>query len=470
MPTESMSTESATLDAVTGPSRAHRARRRPRYLELWRGVPRELGFLLPTLPIIVVCFAVLNAVFWAGVGTVVIYVGVFLVLAALYVARGFGTLELVRLRWAGRGEVRRPSWRTATTGGALRRIFGPYANGHYWLYLLHGYVVNFAVGIATWVVTIVWVSTGLGGVTNWFWGGFIPRNDDDFTLSHTMFGFFFPGVPIGFDGRLGDALLQLVAGLLFLATLPFVTRGLTLLHAVIARGLLGAWRSERLEREVAELSESRESAIVAEDRSLRRLERDLHDGPQQRLLRLQLDLASAERAIADDPDAARRLLGEARSQAGETLEELRALSRGFAPPLLQDRGLAAALESLASRSPIPARFTDSLPAGTVVPPQLERAAYFVAAELMANAARHSGGSHVLVRLAVEPGERGGLLVVAVEDDGRGGAAEVSGHGIEGLQGRLRGLGGVLVVTSPVGGPTTAVARIPLGDPKPDPQA
>jgi len=464
-----MTTDSATLDSVTGAPMTVPTRKRAGYLELWRGVPRELGFLLPTLPIVVVCFAVLNGVFWAGVGTLVIYVGVFLVLAALYVARGFGTLELVRLRWAGRGDISRPDWRRATSGGALRRLFGSYANGHYWLYLLHGYLINFIVGTVSWTVTIVWVATSLGGLTNWFWGGFIPRNDHDFTLSHTVFGFFFPQAAIGFDGRLGDALLQLVAGLIFLATLPFVTRGLTLLHAVIARGMLGAWRSERLEHEVAELSESRDSAIVAEDRSLRRLERDLHDGPQQRLLRLQMDLASAERALADDPEAARRLLEAARVQAGDTLEELRALSRGFAPPLLQDRGLAAALDSLASRNPIPATFVDERREGAAVPPPLERAAYFIAAELTANAVKHSGAGHVALRLGEERDARGGTLVITVEDDGRGGAVMVPGHGLEGLSERLRGLGGDLAVSSPAGGPTTAVARIPLGAPSADPQ-
>src|SRR5690606_40405777 len=135
----------------------------------------------------------------------------------------------------------------------------------------------------------------------------------------------------------------------FLLPLPFVPHALTWMHHAIARGMLAAFRSEELRVQMADLSASRSAAVAAEGTALRRLERDIHDGPQQRLVRLQMDLAAAERQMATDPESARRLLDEARQQSKEALEELRALSRGFAPPILLDRGLVAALESLAIR-------------------------------------------------------------------------------------------------------------------------
>src|SRR5690606_7954797 len=123
--------------------------------------------------------------------------------------------------------------------------------------------------------------------------------------------------------------------------------------------------------------------------SLRRLERDIHDGPQQRLVRLQMDIAAAERQLEQDPDQARLLLATAKEQSREALEELRALSRGFAPPILLDRGLVAALESLAARNVVPTTVVDALPADAELPQEIERNAYFIATEALANATKHA---------------------------------------------------------------------------------
>ncbi|WP_256434444.1 MULTISPECIES: sensor histidine kinase [unclassified Leucobacter] len=203
--------------------------------------------------------------------------------------------------------------------------------------------------------------------------------------------------------------------------------------------------------------------MQAEDQSLRRLERDIHDGPQQRLVRLQMDLASAERSLERDPEAARALLGEARGQAHDTLEELRALSRGFAPPILQDRGLVAGLESLAARSPIPVEFVRDLSPELVLAPEVERSAYFVAAELLTNVAKHSGADGIRLELSDRSDGRAGReLVLRVEDNGTGGASFEDGHGLRGLADRLGGLLGELSVESPDGGPTRVTARVPLG--------
>jgi signal transduction histidine kinase len=274
-----------------------------------------------------------------------------------------------------------------------------------------------------------------------------------------------PAVERALDPGVLESLFFLLVGLVFLASLPLVTRGLTVLHDVIGRGMLGAWRSEFLQREVADLSASRGAALVAEDQSLRRLERDIHDGPQQRLVRLQMDLASAERRIDGDPEGARRLLGEALQQSRDTLEELRALSRGFAPPILQDRGLVAGLASLAATSAVPVRVSTDLDPSAALPPEIERNAYFVAAELLANVAKHSGATDSVLHSALRIGEDGGRwLDITVTDNGHGGATLVPGHGLAGLADRIRGLRGVLSVDSPEGGPSILAAHIPIPPP------
>lgn len=445
----------STAPAATAPRRGYGA--------LWRGVPRELGFLLLTMPIAIVGMSVGLTLFWTGVGTVVIYVGLFVLIATFYVVRAFGTLEITRLRWAGRPSITEPQWTDPNRPTTFwRTMFGPFVNGHYWLYLLHTLIINPIVSIVSWTLTIAWTSLALGGLTAWFWERFTPDDGREVYLSRVIVDWTF-GIHSTFDPRVGDAIFELILGVIFAVTLPFVTRGLTSLHSVIAHGMLGAWRSEALQREVADLSASRGAAVVAEDQALRRLERDLHDGPQQRLVRLQMDIASAERKLADDPDAARAILAEAGQQAHDTLEELRALSRGFAPPILQDRGLAAAIDSLAARSPIPLRVESSLDPGIRFSPELERSVYFVAAELAANLAKHSGATEARLFLDRTVDEATGAtwLSVWLTDNGSGGASKVAGHGLAGLDERVRGLRGEFVVDSPTGGPTRIGARIPV---------
>ncbi|MBG6238310.1 signal transduction histidine kinase [Mycetocola sp. CAN_C7] len=433
------------------------------YGGLWRNVPRELGFLLLTLPIALTGFTIMVSLFSAGLGMIALVVGIFVVVASLYVARGFGLLELLRLRAAGHPSIAAPEWpRAGGDAGFWRTALGPVANGHYWTYLLHGLVINPIVSIVSWTVTVTWLATGVGGVSYWFWARFIPEGDPDrFWLSGVVFEFFFPGRLLGVDRFTSDALFNLVAGVIFVVTLPFITRWLTLLHHVIARGLLSRWQSDDLRREVAALDASRGAALQAEDQSVRRLERDIHDGPQQRLVRLQMDLAAAERRLDTEPDAARILIGEARQQAQASLEELRALSRGFAPPILGDRGLVSAIESLATVSSIPVTVHSSLAPRLRLPAEIERNGYFVAAELITNASKHSGASTVTVDVSMHPAEFGQLLTVTVSDDGIGGAHLTSGHGLQGLRDRLHGLRGTLTIDSPAGAGTRATASVPF---------
>jgi signal transduction histidine kinase len=431
------------------------------YGALWAKVPREFGFLILTMPIAIIGLVVLSTVFFTGLGLVTIFVGIFLMVAAFYIARGFGTLELIRLRWAGRPEIRRPAWgRDGREQGFWRSAFAPFIDGHYWLYLLHTLVINPIVSVVTWSITIAWTSVAVAGTTGWIWQPFIPTGDRTFWLNEWLVDRFLPGNDLAYDPVVGERILEVLLGLVFLATLPFVFRGLTLLHDVIARGVLGAWRSEALEVEVAQLSASRGAAVQAEDASLRRLERDIHDGPQQRLVRLQMDLATIERRLEQDPDSAKALVGEAREQAREALDELRALSRGFAPPILQDRGLAAGLESLASRSPVPVIVEVDLADGAL-PAPIERNAYFIAAELLTNAAKHAQATAIRLRVGTrDEGPAGHWIDVWVTDNGHGGATPTPEHGLAGLDERVRGLRGMLVIDSPAGGPTTIGAHVP----------
>jgi signal transduction histidine kinase len=435
------------------------------YGSLWRRVPRELAYLFIAFPISLVGFGITVGLFSAGLGTIVtFFIGVVLLIACLYIARGFGTVDLALLRWTGRPAIAKPDWMDdkARTGffGWLRAVLG---NGHYWLYLLYVMVIDFIITTITWSIMIVWVSISLGGLTFWFWDRFIPGNERG-DVYPSVWLLERLGVPVDtLDPVVTENIAFLVLGLIFTVTLPFVTRGLVSLHWLVARGVLGAWKSDALQREVINLSESRGAAISAEGHSLRRLERDIHDGPQQRLVRLQMDLAAADRQLDADPQKARGLIAEAMEQSREALEELRALSRGFAPPILLDRGLVAALESAAVRATVPTRVVDELPEGTELPQEIERNAYFVASEALANAAKHSGATDVEVRVSthrVPDGDETWLDVV-VTDNGSGGATTVAGHGIAGLVERLRGLGGTLEVQSPEGGPTILSAHLPV---------
>ncbi|HET8780162.1 MAG TPA: sensor domain-containing protein [Agromyces sp.] len=468
MSTETVPTDAPTPNASTSMtsettlSTTDAPRRRRGYGALWVGVPREFAFLILTMPIAIVGLVLLSTIFFTGLGLIFLVFGIFIVVAAMFIARGFGTLEVVRLEWAGRPHINRPAWEHADRDqGFWRTMFAPFVDGHYWLYLLHGLIINPIVSIVTWSITITWTSVSLAGLTGWIWERYIPNDGREVYVSEVVIDWLLPGNGVDVDVAVSEPIFQFIVGVIFLLTLPFVFRGLTLLHDIVARGLLGAWRSEALEVEVAQLSASRGAAVQAEDASLRRLERDIHDGPQQRLVRLQMDLATIERRLERDPESAKALLGEARDQARETLDELRALSRGFAPPILQDRGLAVALESLAMRSPVPVTVEIEV-TDAALPAPIERNAYFIAAELLTNAAKQSVASAIRLRVSTrDEGAAGHWIDVWVTDNGRGGATPRPGHGLAGLEERVRGLRGILVVDSPVGGPTSIGAHVPF---------
>jgi signal transduction histidine kinase len=221
------------------------------------------------------------------------------------------------------------------------------------------------------------------------------------------------------------------------------------IHAAIAYLQRGS--SER----IAVLEQTRAGAVDQQESDLERIERDLHDGAQARLVALGMSIGMAEQKLASDPAAAQALLAEARQGTHEALEELRSLARGIRPPVLADRGLEAAISALADRTPLQVDVRVELDRRP--PRAVETAAYFVAAEAFANAGKHAGATHVEISLR----ELDDTLVVEVDDDGVGGA-DASGSGLRGLARRVAALDGRLEVVSPAGGPTTVRAVIPCG--------
>ena len=230
--------------------------------------------------------------------------------------------------------------------------------------------------------------------------------------------------------------------------------GLAWLYAVFARVMLGPSTVELRER-VAGLRDASARILAAADDERRRIERDLHDGAQQRLVALNLTLGVAETRVASDPEAAVRLIAQARAEAVEAVRELRELARGIHPALLADRGLGAALEALAARAPVPVEIV-GIPR-VRLPPAVEATAYYVAAEALTNMAKHANASQVSVRLDADRCR----LLIEVRDDGDGGAQTAPGGGLHGLADRVDALDGRLEVDSPPGGGTAVIAEIPL---------
>ena len=260
--------------------------------------------------------------------------------------------------------------------------------------------------------------------------------------------------PLDFD-TLPRALAAAGAGVLLIPVGGLLMRGLTRIELAAMVPLLRPPRGEELAERVDVLTTTRAGAVDAQAAELQRIERDLHDGAQARLVALAMSLGMAEEKLDSDPAQARELLAEARGEARTALTELRDLARGIHPPILADRGLEAAITSIAARSPLAVTIEADLPRRP--PAAVEGATYFVVAEALANATKHSDASALLVRLAL----RDGTLVVEVADDGRGGA-DPQGSGLLGLRRRVEALDGTLSVVSPAGGGTTLRAEIPCG--------
>jgi signal transduction histidine kinase len=426
----------------------------PPVVHLARRVGVDSAYLLTGFPLALISFVVL-VVGLALSSTLVI--GVPVLAAVLLAARGFGELERWRISRVldvphTHGTYRRPD----PDAGVWRRLLTSIMDGQAWLDLVHSLIV-FPVATVTWSIVVTWWTGAVTGILYIAYDWALPHGPDNVELPKLL--------GMG-DTPASRITLYTAIGVFFLFTLPIVSRLCVLAQANLGRALLISVAELRarirgLEQDnaaaqakTAAARSQTVAAVSAETTALRRLERDIHDGPQQRLVRLALDLGRAHHQLETNPQAARETVAEALAQTRETLDELRALSRGIAPPVLVDRGLIAAVAALAGRSTVPvdleAPDLGRLDAG------VESTAYFVLAESLTNVAKHSYATecHVVMR------RDGHELEVSITDDGVGGAALAKGHGLAGLADRVHAAGGGLTVISPTGGPTTVFARLP----------
>jgi len=235
---------------------------------------------------------------------------------------------------------------------------------------------------------------------------------------------------------------------------PWLTILAGRLDRSLAAWLLGPPPENKLAERAVKAETGRAAAVGAAEAERRRIERDLHDGAQQRLVALAMDLGSAREQLENDPERGKALVAEAHEEAKAALKEIRDLVRGIHPVILEDRGLDAALSAVVARSPIPVVLSVDVP---VRPPEtVESAAYFVVSEALANIARHASATRAHVGIV----RSGDTLIVEVRDDGVGGADPIRGTGLRGLSDRVVGLGGTMDVLSPAGGPTTILVELP----------
>jgi signal transduction histidine kinase len=269
--------------------------------------------------------------------------------------------------------------------------------------------------------------------------------------------------PVLAAASLADGRAMVVGlGLVVLSAVPFlaaprVAGNVARVDEAAARALLGPSRSEELALRVESLARSRDEVVAATDAERRRIERDLHDGAQRRLVSLAMQLGMARTGLGDDiPPSLRQVIEQAHDEATEALAELRQLVRGLHPAVLDDRGLDAALSGIAATAPLPVRLR--VDADARCAPAIEAVAYFVVSEALTNVAKHAGATQAEV--AVE--RAGDRLRVVVADDGRGGATPDGGTGLRGLAQRAAAVDGALSVDSPPGGPTRITVELPCG--------
>jgi signal transduction histidine kinase len=253
----------------------------------------------------------------------------------------------------------------------------------------------------------------------------------------------------------GKALtLDITAQILLLLVAPALAAALTWLDSRAGRALLGPSRAVELERRVESLAESRAGVVDAADAERRRIERDLHDGAQQRLVSLAMNLGLARATLTDVPEPVRQVIIDAHEEAKDALAELRNLVRGLHPAVLEDRGLDAALSGIAARAPLPVRVQVAVP--DRASPTVEAVAYFVVSECLTNIARHSAATQA----EIEVRRTGDVLVIRVTDNGVGGADRGTGTGLASLARRARSVDGSLEIDSPAGGPTVITVELP----------
>jgi signal transduction histidine kinase len=397
---------------------------------------RETAYLLIDLAVGVVGFTFVVTGLSLGVGLLITLIGLPVLGLTLLGCRGGAWLELRRARLLGVHLPDPPP--LERTGSLFRRLSRPLVDGVGWRAAAY-FVLMLPVGIVTFTVTLTIWSTALGLLTLPAWAWSLPHGGALFGDSY-------------YWNRPWQLAVSTVAGAALTLLAPWVVRGLAIADRGLVRGLLGTSR-RALEERAEVLSDQRSRTVDASIEERRRLERDLHDGAQQRLVSLGMDLGIALEKLDADPEAAKALLREAHGDAQLALRELRDLARGIHPAVLTDRGLDAAVSGLAARSPVPVRVRGSL--AERPPASVEATAYFIASEALANVAKHADANSAEVALELTNGR----LRVEIADDGRGGA-DPHGTGLQGLADRAAALDGSFTVVSPVGGGTRIITELP----------
>ncbi|HWD77403.1 MAG TPA: sensor domain-containing protein [Kribbella sp.] len=260
--------------------------------------------------------------------------------------------------------------------------------------------------------------------------------------------------PFVIDSTTRASVVAVIAALFLFFVSPLIVRAASAFDGWLAKELLGPSESGVLAERVHQLVQSRQQVVDSVEAERRRMERDLHDGAQQRLVSLAMTLGRAKNRLGDKDPAVRKLIEEAHSEAMQAIAEIRDLTRGLHPPVLTDRGLDAALSAVAARSAVPVRLSvDVRPRPSLT---IESIAYFVVTEALTNVAKHADAASAEVLVT----RVGDVLRVEVRDDGRGGADPAGGSGLRGLTDRVAGVDGRLTVDSPPGGGTTLIAEVP----------
>ncbi|MFI7500566.1 sensor histidine kinase [Streptomyces sp. NPDC049687] len=429
-------------------ARRHRlptALREPLSARHWR----ELAYVLLGFPVSVVLFVFTVTMLSAGAGLLVTFLGIPVLAAGLAACRGFGVLERARARGLLGLEVRDPEPLRVRgkngRGGAMAWMGAVLRSGASWRHVLF-VLVQFPWAVFSFCVTVTVWAFGWTMLTYplWFWsfpmyggqGGLQLYGDEQ----HQVY----------LDNPFEITVTALVGLLVTLAT-PWIVRALTTVDRLLVHGLLGP---SRLASRVVELESDRGVVVDTAAADLRRIERDLHDGAQARLVALAMDLGLAKEKVREDPRAAARMVDEAHGEVKTALQELRDLARGIHPAVLTDRGLDAALSAVASRCAVPVRVEVDLESRPVA--AIEGIAYFTVSELLQNISKHSGARSA----SVDVWRVADRLMLQVVDDGVGGAGGSGGSGLAGLAERLDAVDGILVVDSPVGGPTRVTAELP----------
>ncbi|MFI7383246.1 sensor histidine kinase [Streptomyces sp. NPDC049813] len=406
---------------------------------------REFGYVLLGLPVAIAAFTWSVTMMSLGAGLLVTFVGVPVLAAALAGARGIGALERARARGLLGLEIGTPEPVRPRSGGPLAWMGATLKSGASWRHLLYT-VLHFPWAVFSFSVAVAFWTTGWSLLTYPLWQWVFPMYAGQAGLqlygdeSHSVY-----------LNNPFEITLTAVVGLLVTLATPWIVRALTTVDRVLVAGLLGP---SKLATRVVQLESDRGVVVDTAAADLRRIERDLHDGAQARLVNLAMDLGLAKEKLSEDPHTAARMVDEAHGEVKTALQELRDLARGIHPAVLTDRGLDAALSSVASRCTVPVAVEVDLRERPA--PAIEGIAYFTVSELLQNISKHSRAT----RATVDVWRSGERLMLQVTDNGVGGADATAGSGLAGLTERLDAVDGILLVDSPAAGPTRVTAELP----------